>query len=356
MNPRVSIIILNWNGWEDTIECLNSLNQINYPNYNIILVDNNSIDESVDKLEEYLSYKPYFTLNSHKIPGKQTKIIEYTKSKSNDKIGPVSETNLVLIKNDENYGFAEGNNIGIKYAIKNFNPDYILLLNNDTTVEKNFLNELMKVADSDKNIGSVQSLLLKPGGKIIDSMGQEPLIWSSMDIGMGSNYKNNLNKNVEIFGACAASALYRSDTLKKIGLFDSDFFAVYEDVDLSWRIQLEGLKSILAVNSIVYHKRNISKRLSERKNFNLKSNNNFELYHLSKNMLIIAIRYHPTSSLLHPKYIYKLVLSLVACLMISIKLKETKNTLKVLLKNLRARKEVKRNPLLNNLQECWIKN
>ena len=353
MNPQVSIIILNWNGWKDTMECLDSLHQINYPNYDVIVVDNSSEDESINKINEYLNHKLYSQLDSIKTSNEQVEITEYTKS---NETGPTSESNLVLIKNDQNYGFAEGNNIGIKYTLKNFNPDYILLLNNDTIVDKNFLDELLKVAENDKNIGSVQSLLLRPEGKIIDSMGQEPLIWSSRDIEMGSEYKNNIPKNIEIFGACAASALYRSETLNKIGLLDNDFFAVYEDIDLSWRIRLEGLKSILAVNSIVYHKRNISKKLSKRKNFNLDSENKFELYHLSKNMLIIAIKYHPRSLLLNPVYLYKSFLSLLTCFLLSVNFRKTQKTSKILLKNLKVRKELKKNPMLTKLQEHWIKN
>ncbi|MCE5214153.1 MAG: glycosyltransferase, partial [Methanobacterium sp.] len=102
--PKVTIVIVNWNGWEDTIECLKSLYHVNYTNFNIIIVDNHSQDDSVKKIKDYIENKK-----------------------------------LILIVNDENYGFAEGNNIGIRYAQKNFNPDYILLLNNDTIVDKEFL-------------------------------------------------------------------------------------------------------------------------------------------------------------------------------------------------------------------------
>lgn len=322
---------MNWNGFEDTIECIESLYKIDYPNYDLIIVDNDSIDESIKKIKEY----------THGI---------------NDENNSVLQGNLILIENNKNYGFAEGNNIGIRTALKNFNPDYVLLLNNDTIVHKNFLTELIKVAENNHNIGSVQSLLLRPGGKIVDSLGQELNYWSSSDLGIGSEYQNNLKENLEIFGACAASVLYRYEVLNEIGLFDKDFFVLFEDVDLSWRIRLKGLKSILAVNSIVYHKRNTSKKFLERKKFDLGSWNMFELYHASKNMLIIAIRYHSTSSLLHPKYLYKAFLSLSTYYLLSLRYGNVFNTSKIILKNLKLRKELSKNPLLTKIQIRWIVN
>jgi GT2 family glycosyltransferase len=267
MHSKVSIVLLNWNGWEETVECLNSLSKINYPNFNVLIVDNGSNDDSVVQIKNYLSI-------------------------NNGKFQKVN-----LIENKKNYGFAEGNNIGIKLVIQS-SPDYVLLLNNDTTVDKNFLYELVKVAEENHSVGSVQSLLLKPGGTIIDSMGQELTTWSARDIGIGKKY-NNLDEDIEIFGACAAAALYRTDVLVKAGFLDSDFFAIYEDVDLSWKIRLAGFKSFLAAKSIVYHKRNISKDVSE---INLDwIKNDLKCYHLTKNMLILAIRYHPSSFLLNPK-------------------------------------------------------
>ena len=182
MVPNVSIIILNWNGWKDTIVCLESLYQTNYSNFNVILVDNASTDNSIDKIREFsknISKKKYgfFDYNF-----KDNIFIE---TKANIELD--SYKNLILIKNDKNYGFAEGNNIGIKFAFDNLNPQYILLLNNDTLVDINFLKELFNVVESDKEIGSVQSLLLRPGGNIIDSLGQEISVCTAKDKGINLN-------------------------------------------------------------------------------------------------------------------------------------------------------------------------
>lgn len=323
MIPPVSIIILNWNGWKDTIECLNSISKISYPKFDVIIIDNYSEDESIIEIEKHID-----VLNS-KRPFKS-----------------------ILIQNKKNYGFAEGNNIGIRFAIKSNHPDYVLLLNNDTTVDKNFLNEIVKVAEENLTIGSVQSLLLKPGGKIIDSMGQELTTWSARDIEMGNEYRN-LNENMEIFGACAAAALYRTDVLEDVGFFDKDFFAIYEDVDLSWKIRLAGFKSILAVNSHVYHKRNISKNVSE---INLGwMKNDSKRYHLTKNMLILAIKYHSTSFLWNPKYVFKLFLTVWGCLYYSVLSGKLKITIRILKKKFVIRETFKNNSLLEKIQNTWVK-
>jgi GT2 family glycosyltransferase len=318
MIPNVTIIILNWNGWEDTLDCLKSLKQIEYPNFNIVIVDNASEDESIAKINEQI---------------KNDKSIDFT-----------------LIKNKKNNGFAEGNNIGIRYAIKSKNPDYILLLNNDTVVDKNFLNELVKVAEENINAGSVQSILLKHEDKIIDSLGQELTTWSAKDIGMDSEYVK-LYDNREIFGACAAAALYRAKVMEDIGFFDKDFFLIYEDVDLSWRIRLKGYQSFLAVNSIVYHKRNISETISK---FDFNWIKSKSKYHLTKNMLILAIRYHPANFLFKPNYFIKFLITFILCYYYSFKEGKFKKTSKILTKSLDIRREFKKNPLLENLQKQWI--
>ncbi len=173
-----------------------------------------------------------------------------------------------------------------------------------------------------------------------------------LDIGIGKKY-NNLDEDIEIFGACAAAALYRTDVLVKAGFLDSDFFAIYEDVDLSWKIRLAGFKSFLAAKSIVYHKRNISKDVSE---INLDwIKNDLKRYHLTKNMLILAIRYHPSSFLLNPKYVIKFILTLLGCVYYSLRLGKIRKTFKILKKNFRVRKNLSHNPSLKSTQQIWIK-
>ena len=154
--PHVSIIILNWNGWRDTIECLESIYQLNYPNYHVIVVDNNSKDNSIKKIKDYCSgnleiqsqYIKYKKMN------KPIKIVEYSNQDNeniNNSASEYSNSNsnsslrLYLILNDKNYYFVKGNNIGITFSIKNLKTDCILLLNNDTVVESDLLLELVNI-------------------------------------------------------------------------------------------------------------------------------------------------------------------------------------------------------------------
>ena len=113
--PMVKIIILNWNGWQDTIECLESIFQISYPNYQIIVVDNGSTDGSAAKIRDWAEGK-----------------------------GIIENNKLVLIEQRENLGFARGNNVGIRYALDRRVADYILILNNDTVVAPDFLTHLVE--------------------------------------------------------------------------------------------------------------------------------------------------------------------------------------------------------------------
>ena len=164
MNPNVSIIILNWNGWKDTIECLESLYQINYPYFNVILLDNGSEDNSIERIKEYTEGNFHVESEFFKYSkeNKPVKIFEYTEEEikslegiENEFYSISSNKKLILIKNNKNYGFAEGNNIGMRFILNNLNSDYVLLLNNDTVVDTDFLDELVKVAESEEKIGIV---------------------------------------------------------------------------------------------------------------------------------------------------------------------------------------------------------
>ena len=270
--PRVSIITLNWNGWQDTIECLESLYQITYQNYDVIVVDNGSEDESIDKLEEYAEGKikvesKFFEYDPSNKP---IKIIEYAREEAEaggGKEGEIADLSsnkkLILIKNEKNYGFAEGNNIGMMYALKVLNPDYVLLLNNDTVVDKAFLGELVKAGMSYGRIGICGAKLLKMHNpKIIDSTGHILRMGRVVDRGTRKIDKGQYDNKTDVIGAMAAACLYKREMLEDIGLFDRSFFTVYEDAELSWRAFRNGWNAKYAPNSIVYHKRGGTRRRS----------------------------------------------------------------------------------------------
>lgn len=220
MKPKVSIVIVNWNGIGDTIECLESLKKINYPNYEVILVDNGSKDNQADKIKK-------------KFP------------------------NIILIKNKENEGFCKANNQGITLALKN-KSDYVLLLNNDTVVNEDFLDILVKEMEEDKTIGiSSPSIVYYKSNKIWSNGGKiiVPLGISIM-IDKGKEYETSKFSNPNFLTGCAM--FIRKDVINKIGLLDEDYFAYYEDVDYSFRVQKAGFSIKVVPKSIIQHKKSAS--------------------------------------------------------------------------------------------------
>jgi len=204
--PKVSIIIINYNGKHHLESCLESLLKINYNNTEIIIVDNNSTDDSVNFV-------------SKNFP------------------------DVILIRLNENKGFAEPNNIASKVAT----GDLLLFLNNDTIVTPSFISEMIKPIQQDSDIGICQSLLLKPD-ESIDSSGD------FIDtLGVVYNSKTQISEIREISSARGASMMIKKNLFEQLEGFDKKFYFSFEDVDLSWRCWIAGYKVLIIPKSIVYH-------------------------------------------------------------------------------------------------------
>jgi hypothetical protein len=250
---RVAIIILNWNGINDTLDCLTSLQHQSYKNFTILVVDNGSTDNSHQLLSKYQSKHP---------------------------------KNVEVVYNPKNFGFAGGSNTGIEWAL-NENYDYVALFNNDATADKDWLANLVKSIDH-KEIGISTGLLLHQDGKTIDSTGDWYSIW-------GLPFPRNRNdKTVKapsdelVFSASGGASLYKTQMLRDIGLFDENFFAYYEDTDISFRAQLAGWKVAYTANAIAYHKQGeTSKKMP-----------GFAVYQTFKNLPLLYIKNVPRKLLL----------------------------------------------------------
>ena len=275
MNPKVSIIILNWNGWKDTIECLESLYQITYPNYDVIVVDNGSENESIEKMKEYAEGKikvesKFFEYNPENKP---IKIIEYTREEAEAGGGIEkgiadlpSNRKLILIKNEKNYGFAEGNNIGMRYALKALNPGYVLLLNNDTVVDKAFLGELVKVAESDDKIGIVGAVnyyydnperIWFSGGKIN--------FWNGKvyNIGVNEMDKGQYDMIKEVDYVAGSCFLITKEGIEKVGMLNHAYFAYWDEADWCVRVHKAGYRVLYVPKAKIWHKvSSTSKKIS----------------------------------------------------------------------------------------------
>lgn len=217
---RVAIIVLNWNGIEDTMACLPSLLAQTYPNYTVVVVDNGSTDNSLEVLEPFIS-------------------------EHQDK--------LHLIKNQRNEGFAGGVNTGIRWALEQ-SYNAIALFNNDAVAEPTWLAELASTLDTQPDVGIATGLLLHTDGKTIDSTGDWYSIWGLPFPRSRGEHTVHAPASGLTFGASGGATLYRSDVFKTIGLFDETFFAYYEDVDVSFRAQLAGFTVAYNADAIAYHK------------------------------------------------------------------------------------------------------
>lgn len=264
--PRVSIIILNWNGCRDTIECLESLYQIVYPNYDVIVVDNGSEDDSVRNLELYANGRievksRYF---EHNACNKPITVVKYPKSgndvvefETGDTIGLDSNRRLSIARNKENLGFAEGNNAGIRLALTVFRSDYILLLNNDTVVAPDFLTHLIGAAETLPEAG-----IFSPKICFYDQPERIQSTWNRVKFSRGKIYRAGAGEIdrgqhdtlVETDYSEGVCFLVRKKTIDRVGFLDAEFFCYMEESDYCFRARTAGIKSIHVPESRIWHK------------------------------------------------------------------------------------------------------
>lgn len=214
----VAILVVNWNGLAYTKVCIKSLRKINYPNFEIILVDNSSIAPEGEELKR-----------------------EFPE--------------IHLIQASSNLGFTGGNNLGIRYAL-NRGVDYILLLNNDTEVEPDFLDGLVSFLDTHPEYAAVQpkirfaldkNLIWNAGGGYFQPL---EMSWS-IGIGQKDIGQYDLARDVPWITGCAI--LVKSEAILEAGMLDDAFFAYYEDVEWSIRLRKKGYKLFYFPQSVIYH-------------------------------------------------------------------------------------------------------
>lgn len=201
--PLVSVIVLNYNGKRFLDDCFQSLQKVEYPNFEVVMVDNKSTDDSMEYVKRNYKW-------------------------------------VRLIQAPSDDGFASGNNIGIR----NTAGDYVLLLSNDTISTPDFLSRLVEVAESDKTIGIVGAWPLHHKYK---------------------KYKDNVLKHqiLQVSTICGAVMLIRRDVLNRIGLLDEKHFLYWEDTEYCWRANLYGYKVVAVYDSFIYHIVNASGFVTE---------------------------------------------------------------------------------------------
>jgi GT2 family glycosyltransferase len=259
--PKVSIVILNWNGHADTIACLESITQLETGNFQIetLVVDNASTNDSVEKIK-----KTFPKIN--------------------------------IVKNKENLGFAQGNNEGIKYAMEH-EADYVLVLNNDTILDKNLVLEFLRSAEKHPKAGVMT-------GKIYFAKGYEyhktrykkqelgKVVWSAGgDIDWKNVYGTNhgvdevdtgqFSKERHTDFATGACSFLNVNALKQVGLYDKKYYLYLEDMDLSHRIKLKNWEIIYVPKAILWHKVSQSSGIGSSLND----------YYITRNRLLFGMKY-----------------------------------------------------------------
>ncbi|MGL4992295.1 MAG: glycosyltransferase family 2 protein [Sarcina sp.] len=221
---RVSVIILNYNNYEDTIECIDSfLKNIEENIFDIVIVDNNSTNESINYLNNKYENNP--------------------------------RVNIIVSK--KNDGYANGNNVGVKFALANFNNKYICILNNDTIIQNNFLRSLINRMDKEINIGIISPMLCEYyDEKIVQSTG------GIIDLKRGRidaiNHGKHINEVEKIDIECdyvgGACLLVRSNIFTEAGFIPEDYFLFFEETEWCIKVKKLGYKIICDTNNFIVHK------------------------------------------------------------------------------------------------------
>jgi GT2 family glycosyltransferase len=166
-----------------------------------------------------------------------------------------------LIRNDKNYGYAEGANIGMRYALNNSVPDYILLLNNDTVVAPNFLTELVGVAAGDDQVG-----LVGPKTYVYGARDRLQLVWYEVDmrkgrashVASGETDRGQYDEAKQVGYIQGSCLLVREKVIQIVGLFDEQYFCYWEETDYCYRVREAGYKIVYAPRAKVWHKKSVS--------------------------------------------------------------------------------------------------
>ena len=262
---HVFVSILNFNGKKNTLACLESLKNLNIKDFRItIVVEDNGSKEEFDV-----------------------------------KSGFITDIPLVVIKNEKNLGFSGGNNVGIKYALDN-GADYVLILNNDTYVDKNFILELLNAAEKDENIGIlVPKIYFAPGfefhkerykknelGKVFWYAGGE-MDWDNVighHRGVDEVDHGQYDKIEETEFATGCCMMIKKEVFERVGKFDYKYFLYYEDSDLSKRSKKQGFKIMYVPKSEVFHKNAGSAGGAGSK---------LQDYYITRNRMIFGMRFAP---------------------------------------------------------------
>ncbi len=216
--PKIFIILLNWNGKKDTLECLSSLQKVDYPNFHTVIVDNGSKDDSITAIRN-------------------------------------AYPNIPILENGENLGFAGGNNVGLKWVLRH-NAEWILLLNNDTIVAPDFLRAFLTALQEQPNAKILGAKILRYSHPaVIDHLGG---FWNAQKGEFYSPHSGQTDHpyfNMRLVDyVCGAAFLMHRSVPEAIGFLEPDFFLFWEEVDYCYRARRAGFEVWVAPQAKIWHK------------------------------------------------------------------------------------------------------
>ncbi|RDC62973.1 glycosyltransferase family 2 protein [Adhaeribacter pallidiroseus] len=275
--PKVYIILVNFNRWQDTLECLESIFKLTYSNYRVIVVDNNSENDSCTRIQDWAngSQAISFNKNFYQKTGidsfpvaKPISFLFYNKLNRTNETDLTGREKLILIQSNANLGFAGGNNKATTFALHQGDADYFWYLNNDTVVNKEALTRIINFIKKEelvgKNYGIIGTkLLFYEQPELLQGIGGNYNKWSGLTSHVLENTNDKSLKSIYSEKAVVdypigASMVVTKAFIEEVGLMEEDYFLYFEELDWTQRAHKKGLSIISFLNCKVYHKESAS--------------------------------------------------------------------------------------------------
>jgi GT2 family glycosyltransferase len=289
-SPNVCVLLLNWRGWQDTIECLESVFRQEYARFQVVVCDNDSGNGSLERIAAWArgeieaGASPRHPMAWCSVPGVPKPIRYVELDRAAAEAGAASDVPLVLVQTGGNLGFAGGNNVGLRYARARGNFDYVWLLNNDTVIDPGALRAMVDAAERDERVGMVGSTLryYDEPDRVQALAGGRVIRWN----GSTRHHDERLVGRAETREPdyiTGASLLVRTELLDSVGEMDERYFLYSEEVDWCLRSRERGWRLVHAEGSVVWHKGGQSVVYSSP----------LHDYHTARGMLLLVRRFYP---------------------------------------------------------------
>lgn len=248
--PLVSVVVLNWNGWPDTVECLASLASATYPTFDVIVVDNASRDDSLEQITSWLEERG-LPWSLAELNGRNAPLV----SKHVTARRATGLQEVLIIASSANLGFCAGNNVAMETAFRR-GSEHVVLLNNDTVCDGEFLEPLVEVAEQ-PDVGLVGGVILYAddpdtiwwaGGRFL------PLLETRRDYDRRPLAEFHRRMPFETDWVSGCAMLVPRRVFERVGGYDEDFFIWSEEWDISLRVRRHGYRLMVAPRSRIYHK------------------------------------------------------------------------------------------------------